>query len=89
MGMSVDEWCSVFAPPFAVFSDNWAAVCFFLALGDGSWNMGPNGPIGLRREAFREVRLALGIRLVDWPEIFRAVEVMDGAALRRIRESQR
>ena len=89
MGLSVDEWASAFAPPFGVFTDNWAAAAFFVALGDGSWNMGPHGPWGLRREAFAEVRLTLGVDLADWPAIFNDVCVMEGAALRRIQELQK
>jgi len=35
---------------------------------------------GLRYESFREIRLGLGIRIKDWPEIFRGVQVMEMAA---------
>lgn len=89
MGLTLDEWASVFAPPFEVFTDNWAAAAFFVALGDGSWNMGPRGPIGLRREAFSEVKLALQVQASDWPALFSDVCVMEGAALRRIQELQK
>lgn len=69
-----------------VWPDNVQAVLFFKALGAGSWNMGPNGPTGLRYEAFRETRLALGIRAADWPELFQDIRVMEGAALQEIHD---
>jgi len=71
-------------PPVEVWPDNWPAVLFFSALGHGSWNMGPNGPIGLRYEAFREVRLRLRVTAGEWPDIFDALRIMEAAALDEI-----
>lgn len=67
-----------------VWPDNWESVLFFDALGGGSWNMGPQGPVGLRPEAFREVRLAMGIGRDRWPAVFDDVRVMQDAALKEI-----
>jgi len=67
-----------------VWPDNWPALMFFQALGYGSWNMGPNGPVGLRPESFREVRRALRVPAADWPEIHEALLIMQDAALEEI-----
>lgn len=67
-----------------VWPDNWPAVMFFDALGEGSWNMGPNGPTGLRNESFREVRLLRGIRAANWPDLLADIRVMEAAALEEI-----
>lgn len=64
-----------------VWPENWPAVVFFEALGFGSWNVGFGGPIGLRYEAFREVRMALGTLDSEWPELFRAIRILESAAL--------
>ncbi|MBT2326128.1 DUF1799 domain-containing protein [Variovorax paradoxus] len=67
-----------------VWPENWPAVLFFEALGNGSWNMGPNGPTGLRYETFRELRLVRGVRAADWPAMFEALRVLEQAALEEI-----
>ena len=67
-----------------VWPENWPSVLFFEALGMGNWNMGPNGPTGLRYEAFREVRLAQGITDEVWPEMFRSIRILEQAALDEI-----
>lgn len=67
-----------------VCPDNWRSVCFFEALGQGSWNMGPAGPTGLRYETFREVRRIMKVTSDEWPEIFEAVRIMESAALEEI-----
>lgn len=67
-----------------VYPDCWPAAQFFVALGNGSWNMGPNGPAGLRNEAFREVRLALRVKAADWPKLFADLRVIEQAALDEI-----
>ena len=64
-----------------VWPDNWRAVTVFMALGDGSWNMGPSGPTGLRNECFRELRFSLGIKAAEWHELFADIRVMEQAAL--------
>lgn len=68
-------------PELLVWPDNWRAVLCFEALGHGNWNMGPNGPTGLRYEAFRELRLVMGIRASEWPELFSCLRIMETAAL--------
>lgn len=67
-----------------VFPDCWKAVRFFIALGNGSWNMGPNGPVGLRPESFREVRLLQGVKAAEWPALHEDIRVMERAALDEI-----
>lgn len=64
-----------------VWPENWSAVLFFEALGLGSWNIGPGGPIGLRYETFREVRMAQDIPDREWPELFRSIRILESAAL--------
>lgn len=68
----------------AVWPENWPAVQFVVALGNGSWNMGPSGPVGFRPEAFREIRLAQRIRSIDWPLLLADIQVVEGAALDEI-----
>lgn len=67
-----------------VCEENWLAVQFMQALGFGSWNMGMGGPTGLRYETFREVRLALGIKMSQWPQLFEDIRIMERAALQEL-----
>jgi len=67
-----------------VWPDNWPAVQFVIALGNGSWNMGPSGPVGFRPEAFREIRLARRVRSADWPALLADIHVIESAALDEI-----
>ena len=68
----------------AVWPENWPAVQFVVALGNGSWNMGPSGPVGFRPEAFREARLALRVKASEWPSLLTAIHVIESAALDEI-----
>jgi hypothetical protein len=70
--------------PVEVWPDNWPVIEALKALGDGSWNMGPNGPVGFRREAFREIRLGLRIPLAEWPELFELLCIAESEALDEI-----
>lgn len=47
--------------------------------------MGSAGPVGIRPEAFREVRLALGITAAQWRDIYPDVRVLEDAALEAMR----
>jgi len=67
-----------------VYPGNWRAVEFVVALGNGAWNMGPNGPVGFRPEAFREARLALRVTAAEWPELLSSVQAIEGGALDEI-----
>lgn len=67
-----------------VWPENWRAVVFFESLGLGSWNMGPGGPIGLKPESFKEIRLALEVADDEWPELFKQIRIMEQAALDEI-----
>jgi hypothetical protein len=64
--------------------DNWPAIQFVVALGNGSWNMGPNGPVGFRPEAFREIRLAQRVRAADWPRLHVEIRAIEDGALDEI-----
>jgi Phage related hypothetical protein (DUF1799) len=64
-----------------IWPENWLAVDFFSAVGGGAWNVGPGGPLGIRPEAFREIRLALGITPSQWRTIWPDVVVMEAEAL--------
>lgn len=66
---------------FEVWPDNWAVVQFFASIGPGAWNIGPSGAVGIRPEAFRELRLAMGVSLKDWPPMYRDICVMEQAAV--------
>jgi len=44
------------------------------------------GPIGIRPEAYREIRLALGIKNSDWREMYSDIRVMESAALEEMRK---
>lgn len=68
-------------PPVDVWPDCWRSVEFFGALGNGCWSIGPAGPVGLKPESFREVRLALRITAREWPDVYADVQVMERAAL--------
>jgi len=83
LGLTPEDYVEENAP-VNVWPDNWSAVLFFEALGKGNWNMGPNGATGIRYEAFREVRIATGVRSADWPNLFDSIRVMEQAALNEI-----
>lgn len=72
-----------------MWPDNWPAVCFFEAVGPGAWSLGPGGPVGIRPEAFREIRLALGITAAQWRDIYPDVCVLEGAAVETMRASSK
>jgi hypothetical protein len=55
-------------------------------VGAGCWNVGPGGPLGIRPEAYREIRLALGITASQWREMFADIGVMEEEARKTMRE---
>jgi len=73
--------------PVEVWPDNWVAVALFRGMAT-QWSVGMGGPIGLRYEALRELRLAWRIPAADWPELFDALQVMEGAALAQMRTGE-
>lgn len=66
---------------FDVWPCCWRSVQFFAAIGPGDWSVGPGGPIGIRAEVFREIRLATGVTEEEWPAMFSDVRVMENAAV--------
>lgn len=72
--------------PMEVWPENWQAVQFFAAIGAGAWSIGPGGPVGIRPEAFREVRLGLGITAQQWRVMFGDIAAMEAEALRVMKE---
>jgi len=71
-----------------IWPENWAVVQFFADLPIGVWNMGPAGASGLRPEALREVRVAMGIPLKQWREWWPDVMVMEGEAVKVMAEER-
>jgi len=72
-----------------VWPENWATVKFFDAIPPGAWNVGPGGPIGVRPEAVREVRLALGIQRSQWQAMYDDLQAMESEAVKTMNESRR
>lgn len=83
-----------------VWPDCWPAVEFFAAVPPGAWHFKPDttkagvdgkpltlcgGPVGIRPEAYREVRLALGITAAAWRQIYPDVCVLEAAAVETMR----
>jgi len=83
-----------------VWPDCWDAVQFFASVPPAAWSFKPDtsgknakgervtypgGPVGIRPEAFREVRLALGITAAQWRDIYPDVRVLEDAALETMR----
>lgn len=64
--------------------DNWQAVQLFDAMST-QWMPLQTGLIGLRYEAFQQVRLAFGVADSDWPDLFQAMRVMEQEALSQLR----
>lgn len=64
-----------------VWPENWPVVQFFEAISAGAWQFGSNGPIGIRPEALREVRLSMGVGAQQWRAMFPDVRVMEAEAL--------
>ncbi len=69
-----------------LWPENERAFTFFASIGGGAWNIGPGGPVGIRPEAFREIRLALGVTGLEWREMFIDVMAMESEALATMRE---
>lgn len=69
-----------------VWPENWAAVCFFADVPNGAWSVGPGGVTGLRPEALREVREALGISSDEWRSMYRDVMLMEAEALKAMND---
>jgi hypothetical protein len=82
LGLTLDDYAQQNA--VEVWPDNWRAAMFARALGMGSMNIGPGGPVGFRPEAFTEIRRAMQITDDEWPEVFDALQVLEEAALEEI-----
>ena len=83
-----------------VWPDCWPAVQFFAAVPPAAWLFKPDtsgknaagqlvtyfgGPVGIRPEAFREIRLALGTTVAQWRDIYPDVRVLEEAAVETMR----
>lgn len=68
-----------------VWPDCWPAVSFFEEIGPGAWSIGAKGAIGIRPEACREIRLALGVTAAQWREIYPDLRILEDAALDAIK----
>jgi hypothetical protein len=66
-----------------VWPDNWLSVCVFDAMGT-QWNVGMGGPIGLRYESLREVRLRYAIPASEWRHVFDDLQLMEAHALEQM-----
>lgn len=82
LGLTPDDYAQ--ENTVLLWPDNEPAVRFVIELGNGSWNMGPNGPVGFRPEAFREARLALRVKASEWSALRADVRVIEDAALEAI-----
>jgi ribosomal protein S18 acetylase RimI-like enzyme len=72
-----------------VWPDNWPAVRFFERISLGCWEFRGADPMGLRYEALREVRLALGITAKQWRGgLFDDIQVMEDEAVKVLRGIQ-
>lgn len=83
-GLTLDDFAN---EATEVWPDNWPAVEFFAAIGPGAWSVGPAGPYGVRPEACREVRLAMGITAAQWRAIYPDFRVLEDAALETMRKT--
>lgn len=83
-----------------VWPDCWDAVQFFAEVPPAAWLFKPDtsgqnasgervtypgGPVGIRPEAFRELRLSLGVTGVKWREIYPDVRALEQAAVETMR----
>lgn len=72
-----------------VWPENWAAVRFFDAIPPGAWNVGQGGPLGIRPEALRELRVSLGINGSQWRAMYDDVRLMENEALKTMNEGRK
>lgn len=64
-----------------VWPENWDAVQLFIALAT-QWQVGFNGPVGLRYEAVPMVLRLRGVPRSGWPMLFDQVRLMEAEALK-------
>ena len=80
-GMTVEEA----TPVVDVWPDNWLSVHVFDAMST-QWRVGMSGAIGLDYGALPAVLRMTEIPRKKWADIFSDVRVMEGAALKKMRE---
>ncbi len=83
-----------------MWPENWPAVAFFAEVPPAAWQFNPDvtrvgpdgkprtllgGPVGVRPEAYREIRLTLGVSTAQWREIYPDVRVLEQAAVETMR----
>lgn len=72
-------------PPCEVWPDNLAAVNVFIAMLT-QWRVGMSGATGLDYGAIPAVLRLTQTPRAAWPEVFEGLRVMEGAALKHLRE---
>jgi hypothetical protein len=68
-----------------IYPDNLEAFNVFYRI-KTQWNVGMNGPVGLRMEAMPLALEIEGIPRHRWPEVVTGVQVMESETLRILRE---
>lgn len=79
------------APPddaCPVWPENWAAALAFAAMVT-QWNVGMNGPVGLRYEVLPLVLRLRGVPRAQWAEVFDGLRIMEAEALAIFAERRR
>lgn len=71
----------------SVWPDNWQAVDVFIAMGT-QWRAGMSGATGLDYGVLRDVMGLHGIKKRDRSDVFAAVRIMEGAALKVMHEKR-
>jgi hypothetical protein len=68
------------------WTDNWQALQVFSALST-QWNVGPNGAVGMRYEAFPIIFEAFGIKKKARAELMYLLRIMENEALQVFKEN--
>ena len=74
------------ADPVEVWPENWGAYSVLCAM-DTQWRIGMAGPTGLDYAALPVAIRMVGASRADWTQLMADVRVMEGAALRSMRNS--
>jgi hypothetical protein len=72
---------------YEVWPENWQAVVLFSAI-TTQWNVGMNGPVGLRYESLPFVLELHGVAREEWPEVFVQIRACESEALKIFAEKR-